>query len=42
MGIVDEPVEDDVGIEMLWSERRGQGIIVAVNATDGMPHAAAK
>src|SRR5262249_37540981 len=27
--------EDDMEIEMLWGERRGQGIIVAVNATDG-------
>jgi hypothetical protein len=37
VGVVDEAVEDGVGIEMLWGERRGQGIIVAGNNRRGCP-----
>ena len=29
-------------VETLWGERRGEGTIVAVKKTDGVPHAAAE
>ena len=37
VGVVNEAVEDGVGIEMLWGERRENGIIVAATKPTGCP-----
>jgi hypothetical protein len=39
MSVVDEAIEDGVGIEILWGERRGNGTIVAAIEPMRVPHA---